>query len=208
MARLRSALFVGFLGLLAAVAPTAEASGPGEPGEFLRDFGKRAVAQLTDASASQEQKEQRFRALLADGFDIEAIAQFIVARYWRGASQEQRAAFVDAFEDYLVQRFLPLFNEYEGEEFAIEQVRADSNRDNIAWVTMRFDRPQGEPVRMDWRIRHDDGSYDILDVKAEGASMAITLRDEYNAVMRREGGLEGLIRVMREQLAKGAYRPS
>ena len=204
---IRIAPLLAFLGMLVVALPAAKAE-IGDPEGFLQNFGDRAVSELTDPGVSAEEKETRFRRLLVEGFDIDAIAQFIAARYWRAASAEQRAAFVDTFKDYLVQSLLPQFDKYDGTSYAIEGVRADSNRDNIAWVTMRFDRPQGEPVRTDWRIRKDDGAYSILDVKAEGASMAITLRDEYNAVMRREGGLEGLIRVMREQLAKGAYKHS
>jgi phospholipid transport system substrate-binding protein len=202
---IRTASLLAFLGMLLFAAPAAQAD-IGDPEGFMQAFGDRAVAELTDTKVPREEKERRFRTLLIEGFDIDGIAQFIAARYWRAASEAQRGAFVETFKDYLVQRFLPLFDEYDGTSFAIESVRADSKRDNIAWVTMRFERPQGEAVRTDWRIRKNDGTYAILDVKAEGASMAITLRDEYNAVMRREGGLEGLIRVLREQLAKGAYK--
>jgi phospholipid transport system substrate-binding protein len=180
------------------------AESPTEADKFLADFGQRAILELTDASASESEKADRFRSLLDEGFDIPLIGQFIVARYWRGASAAEREEFLELFREYLVQRFLPLFALYDGQAFETDGLRLDSKNEAIAWVTIFFDSESGEPFRTDWRVRLRDGRYEILDVKAEGTSMAITLREEYGAVLKRSGGLAGLNAALRKQIAKGA----
>lgn len=192
-------LLLGF-----ATAATAQDNGPDG---FIRNFGQQAIEQLADQSVPMEEREQRFKALLDEGFDLEAISRFIIARQWRSAEESEREAFIAVFKDYLTQRFLPLFEDYSGQDFTTNGVRADGNNEDLSWVRVAFEAPNGEPVATDWRLRRVNGSYKILDVRAEGASMALTLREEYASVMRREGGLAGLVDRLREQVERGAFRP-
>ncbi|MDF2094869.1 MlaC/ttg2D family ABC transporter substrate-binding protein [Aquibaculum arenosum] len=199
-------LFLSLTLLLFTAVPLSAQANEG-PDAFLRDFGQRAVEQLSNDSVPFEQREAEFKAMLDEGFDLEAISRFIIARQWRGASEEDQQAFIAVFKDYLSQRFLPLFEEYSGESFATNGVRPDSDNEDLSWVRISFQSPNGQPVNTDWRLRRVNGSYKILDVRAEGASLALTLREEYASVMRQEGGLAGLVTRLEEQVARGAFRP-
>ncbi|WP_366556098.1 MlaC/ttg2D family ABC transporter substrate-binding protein [Aquibaculum sediminis] len=199
-------LFLSLALLLVVTAPPA-AHANESPDAFLRDFGQQAVEQLSDESVPFEEREAEFKAMLDEGFDLEAISRFIIARQWRGAAEEDRQAFISVFKDYLSQRFLPLFEAYSGESFATNGVRPDSENEDLSWVRISFQAPNGQPVNTDWRLRRVNGGYKILDVRAEGASLALTLREEYASVMRQEGGLAGLVTRLEEQVARGAFRP-
>jgi phospholipid transport system substrate-binding protein len=75
-------------------------------------------------------------------------------------------------------------------------------------IDSRIDRIQGEPYRVSWRVRESDGSFKILDIVAEGVSMAITLRSEYGTVLKNNGGqLPPLTDALREKVARGAFAP-
>lgn len=201
----RPVTFVLLLGLLLAPLP---ALAQGGPSAFLKGFSQEALQELTDKSASDAQKEQRFRSLLKQGFDVPTIAQFVIARYWRSASDTEQQEFIQVFEDYLVQRFLPLFAQYNGQGMKVGEARSDSGSQQLFWVPLQIDQSGGQqPIQTEWRLRAVSGSYKILDVRAEGASMALTLRDEYASVMRQKGGLPGLTQALKEQIAKGAFKP-
>src|SRR3546814_13407450 len=59
-----------------------------------------------------------------------------------------------------------------------------------------------------FRSRETDGTFKILDIVAEGVSMAITLRSEYGAVLKNNGGqLPPLTEALREKVARGAFAP-
>lgn len=200
-------LFLSLALLFFASVPLS-AQANASPDAFLRDFGQQAVAHLSDESVPFEAREAEFKAMLDEGFDLEAISRFIVARQWRGAAEEDQQAFIAVFKDYLSQRFLPLFEAYSGESFTTDGVRPDSDNEDLSWVRISFQAPNGEPVNTDWRLRRVNDSYKILDVRAEGASLALTLREEYASVMRQEGGLAGLVTRLEEQVARGAFRPN
>ena len=48
----------------------------------------------------------------------------------------------------------------------------------------------------------------VFDVVVEGVSMAITLRSEYSSVIKNQGGLPGLVVLLRDKLAKGEFKPA
>ncbi|MFQ6018777.1 MAG: ABC transporter substrate-binding protein [Kiloniellaceae bacterium] len=47
----------------------------------------------------------------------------------------------------------------------------------------------------------------MFDVVVEGVSMVITLRSEYGSVIKRMGGIDGLVRLLRDKLGRGEFAP-
>ena len=59
---------------------------------------------------------------------------------------------------------------------------------------------------MEWRIRIINGKYKIVDIVAEGVSLAMTLRSAYGAFIARHGGdVRALITNLQEELAAGNF---
>jgi phospholipid transport system substrate-binding protein len=162
---------------------------------FISDLGGQAIATLTDHSVAEDERERRFRILLNANFDVPFIGQFVLGRYWPEASEAQRGAYLEVFEDSLVRAYTRRFLDYSGEEFAVGRVVPDESG---ALVTSTLTGSDGEPVRIDWRLRGDSGSFRIVDVIVEGVSMAQTQREEYGAVIDQNGGsIDALIEALR-----------
>lgn len=210
----RAAGLAAALSLLLVLAPTVAAPAAAQdetPAEFLRDFSDKALNRLTGEDLDGEERQRRFFELLEIGFDVPAISQFILARHWRAASEEERTAFVEVFKDYLSQRFLPLFSGSGGADFDLRfgEGQALQGRDDLFDVPVTFAPGDGsEPINTVWRVRQTDGRYKILDVRAEGVSLAVTLRDEYSAVIRRTGGVAGLVEELRRLVESGQVTPA
>lgn len=205
----RQGIFLPVIGLAAALlfAPAgAQANDSEEAARFLTELSQQAIDKLTDATASEDEKKQRFRALMKTSFDLPRIGKFVLGVNWRRASPEQRQRFVEAFEDVQVQRFLPMFAEYSGESLQVTKVRQDKKKPSLFFVGSKVQREQGEPYSLEWRLRRRDDSYKILDVKTEGVSMAVTLRNEYGSVAKKHGidGLIARLRGMADQKGPGA----
>ncbi|WP_299391376.1 phospholipid-binding protein MlaC [Pelagibius sp.] len=194
--------------IFALAATPAAAFNNQQAADFLGGLQERAVAELSDASISDSEKEDRFRRLFNQSFDVPAIGRFVLGRYWRGASQQDRDAFLAVFEDVIVQRFLPLLTENSDARFEIGTVTPIKDRNDVAFVNSQIPRAEGEPYKVSWRIREREGQYKILDIRAEGVSMAQTLRSEYGTVIRQNGGkLNALTAALREKVSGGAFAP-
>jgi len=175
---------------------------------FLDTMRERAIAGLTDTSRSEEEREALFRELLNETFDIERIGRFVVGRYWRQADADDQEAFLQAFEDAIVQRFLPLFSQYKGEQLIVGEAMPDTKNPKFTVVTSTYVDADGRQVKTDWRLLERNGKYKVFDVVVEGVSMAITLRSEYASVIKNQGGLPGLVVLLRDKLAKGEFKPA
>ena len=189
--------------LAAPLAGQARAQAVQDASRFLADLTDRAVDRLTEPGLSDDEQERRFRSLIGEGFDIPAIGRFVLGRYWRRASEADRASFLATFEDLIVQRFLPLFAEYSGGKISIGVARPFTSNPNFISVSSTLLRDEGEPIQIDWRVRRRDGGYRIVDVVAEGISIAVTLRSEYTAVLKQNGGnIDALVRKLRAMIER------
>ena len=196
--RRRAAAVLAAILLAALFAGQARAQAAQDASRFLADLTDRAVDQLTEPGLSDDEQERRFRSLIGEGFDIPAIGRFVLGRYWRRASEADRAAFLATFEDLMVYRFLPLFAEYSGDKINVGVARPFKNNPNFISVSSKLLREGGEPIRIDWRVRRRDDGYRIVDIVAEGISIAVTLRSEYTSVLKQNGGDVGaLVRKLR-----------
>ena len=206
---LGAVLFVGAI-LVAEVASAASTATDEDAGAFLMSFGKRAADEINNESLSEADREQRFRELFNEVIDVPAIGQFVLGIHWRRATAQQRADFLAVFEDMAVQRFLPMITrqsaEYAGRAFSIVDVRRHETNEDRVFVTSSLDREEGPPVRMIWHLREHDGRFKVLDINIEGLSMALTLRREYSSVVKRSGGVDGLITLLREKVEARAFK--
>jgi len=189
---------------LVSTLSASSARSAADAGVFLTELSDRAILQLTEPGITDAEKERRFREFIDEGFDIPAIGRFVIGRYWRKASSAEQQDFLATFKEMMVQRFLPVFGEYSGERLDVGLVRPFAVGSNIFSVSSEVDRPQGEPVKVDWRILQSDGGYKIVDIIAEGVSIAVTLRSEYNSVLKNNGGsVSALTRVLKDKIADG-----
>ena len=58
-----------------------------DPVDFLRSLQDDTIERLSVASLSEEDREQHFRHIFNDNFDLPAIGRFVVGRYWKRASE-------------------------------------------------------------------------------------------------------------------------
>lgn len=186
-----SALCMVFLVLAApAYASASEA--------FVRDLAANALASLGEKGVADEEHNRRFRGLLTQSFDLPRISRFVLGRYWRKATDEQRKSFVSLFEDFTVLAYAGRFREIGSARLSVVKSREVSA--NQVLVSSLIELPDRAPIEVGWRIRARGSELKIIDVVLEGVSMRISLRDEFTAVIRQSGGrVAGLLDALRRK---------
>jgi phospholipid transport system substrate-binding protein len=187
LSRRRTIVALGAACLVGRVGPRPALAG-GTVASFIEGLGDRAILQLADAGISDEERESRFRALLRDSFDVTRISRFVLGRYTRNASTRQMAEFKQLYEDIAVLTYAHLFASYAGQGFKVGREVGDSD-DRYRMVMTEVQPGDGKPpVKLDWQVRINGSSYAVVDIRVEGASMAITQREEFTSVLDRNGG--------------------
>ena len=201
-----TAALAGALLCLTASAGAAAASDEAERAAgYIRDLTETAIAELGDPEASQPARAQRARQLLEANFAGRDLGRFVLGRYWRVATADQQARFLELLREVALQRFLPTFQHLDRDQVTVQRAIADPQAKGVVRVVTRIDVPQRAPVELAWRVRPvEAGGFEIVDIMAEGVSMAITLRSEYASVIDRNGGqVQPLLDQLEQRLAEG-----
>ncbi len=177
----------------------APAQAKGDASSFVQQLGNRAIGVLQDDGSTLAQREAMFRDILVEGFDLNLIGRFVLARYWKKASEEQQANYLRAFGEFIVRKYSAMLGGYAGEVFTVVSEQPSGDKDVM--VLTRIDRPSGPPIETHWRVRGKDGEQRIIDVLVEGISMAMTQRAEFKSVVKRHG-IDGLIQILDAQSSK------
>jgi phospholipid transport system substrate-binding protein len=197
--RLRSAVFAAvvpavfvavflavFLAAPAIGVPAAHAS-PQEATVFMQNYTQRAMAVMEKDGRSREEQIADFRSLLSDGFALGDLARFILGDHAAKAEAREIAAFTRAFETMLVERYAPLLAHADAAEFEVGTARGIEGKSGQYTIETRISLGDGAGAPVLWRVKKTGDGYRILDIMAEGISMAVMLRDEYQAVMQGGG---------------------
>lgn len=164
-----------------------------DAGEFVRKLGDEVVAVLKDQSRDLASRREALRAVFLASFDSKAIARFVLGRYWRVATEAQKARYLSVFPTYVADIYAGQLSKYSGEEFVVLRERQiDTSR---VYVDTEIRRPDRVPLKVDFRVHRTEDGFRTFDVFVEGISLLITKRDEFATVIRRNG-LDGLLTLL------------
>ena len=168
---------------------------------FLSTFINDAVDVLSNDSLSDEHRLREFRRLFNEGFDVDVISRFVLGRYWRVATPEEKKEYRDMFEDYVIATYARRLGGRTGINVAVGRARALTDRGAI--VSSQIIRKKEEPLDVEWRLRRAGDSWRIVDIVIIGISMAVTQRSEFGSVITNNGGkVEALLKSLRSKIAK------
>ena len=171
-----------------------------DAGRFVKALGDDAVTVLNTEEVGSAQRSARYRELLHRGFAIDIIARFVLGRYWRTASEEQRRAYLGLFREYVLDVYAARLDRYTGESFVILKEQPLGDKDTMVSTEIRS--PGGAPIRVDYRVRELGGGHKVIDVLVEGVSLITTQRSESASIVTRPG-FDGLLELLRERTSPG-----
>jgi phospholipid transport system substrate-binding protein len=170
-----------------------------DPGSYVMEMTKNAIDTLTNKSITQTEKEEQFGELFDTNFDVPSISRFVLGKYWKQASLDQKKKFITAFRNYIVKTYSSRFNEYSGETLQLVNFENESNP-KIFLVHTVLEREDAPMIKVDWRIGRKKDKFVILDIIIEGISLAITQRSEFISVIdQNEGSIDRLISLLKEK---------
>lgn len=188
--------------LLAAVlvATPVQAQTALSPDQLVRQTTDELVAEMKvnrDAYAKDHNKLYKMAdEKVLPHFDFTRMSQWVLGRYWKQATPEQRDRFVAQFRDLLVRtystallnytdeqiNYLPLIlKEADGEAVVRTEVKQKSGAPNI-------------PIVYDF-YRNKDGAWKVYDVTIEGVSLVTNYRSVY-ATKIKQDGIDALLATM------------
>lgn len=167
---------------------------PEEAEAFVGALAEHALDTLALQTVSLEEREIEFRQILSEGFALRYIGLLVLGKHRKTASREEIAEYQLYFDEFILKKYSALLGGYAGETFVVLSSRRSGKRDVLVKSEIR--RRAGSSIPTEWRVRRMRAGLKIIDIKVEGISMVQSQREEFNAILTREGMI-GLIAVLR-----------
>ena len=189
--------------LLIAIALTVSVA-PGTPSHAaaINAEGSNTVRSFYDALLANMQagptlgaqgRYARIEPVVRHLFDMSFMTRLAVGPEWERLDEAQRRQVSEAFEHYIAAIYAERFDSYAGERL---QVTGDQPSTGGTIITTEIIKSNGEPVRINYLLRQNGGTWQIADVYLNGTiSELATRRSEFSSILRTRG-IEGLITML------------
>ena len=165
--------------------------------KFVSNFANNAISILGNESLDINQKNLQFTDLVMSSIDMNLISKFVLSKYWKIASQEQRDVYIKAFEEYFISSYANKLDQYSGEKIVIVSSDA-AKKFVIVKSNIVRDGADTLKIELDWRLLTRDGQTKIIDLSIEGISLIVAQREEFQSYLsNNDGDLDALINKLR-----------
>jgi phospholipid transport system substrate-binding protein len=176
-------------GLIGALALGVAAAAPTPPDEVV----KKTTGMLQEAIKSHQAEYKADPKLFykvvdeicTPHFDMAYIAQLILARNYRSASEEQRKRFQEAFKNMMIRSYANALLTYADSlttEWQPSRMAADATETQ---VNSQIKRPNGPPLPMGFAMRLKDNEWKVYDIIVENLSLVTNFRSQVTSEIKR-----------------------
>ncbi|MEX6633937.1 ABC transporter substrate-binding protein [Hyphococcus lacteus] len=153
---------------------------------FAKSLTANATSVLTDENKSEAEKLENFRQVLADGMALDIIGKFMIGDTRKSMSDEQTTRYDAIFPQYITKLYAEQFQEIVGKPLEVVEAKELGARDVI--VRTKFDRKEGSPIMVDWRVRKlRSGDRKAIDIIVSGVSIMLVKREEFSSFVSTNG---------------------
>jgi len=198
------AALVGLGALSQAVSASARAARDPQAEQFVQTRAQKVISTLADKSQSVAQKKASFHTAIDQLADVPKITNFVLGKYARTITPDQRARFSAAFRVYAENVYQNRIDDYHGEKLTVTGSTVRKPGDVIVNTTISGGEV-GQPLPVAWRVLGGGASWKVVDVQFKGVWLAITQQQDFVSTIDNAGGN---VDVLISQLQRDAQRPA
>jgi len=190
-------------------AARAMPAGPEQAADFIRRTGADLTA-IVDAPGPAALRRARLAALVDRVVAVDFLARFCLGRFWHQASAQERVTYVRLFHAILLDNILSHIGTEQrlqtpGFSVAIGRTHADGAEVEVLTTVERAGSPALIVV---WLVRLMPDGPRIVDLRALGTSVRVTVHDDIAAYLaRHDDSIPELLAGMR-RLISAAQAPA
>jgi phospholipid transport system substrate-binding protein len=149
---------------------------------------------------------QLVEAKILPNFDFNRMTQLAVGKHWPRATAQQKKSLVTEFRNLLVRTYSTSLTAFTNQtvEFKPMTIKPDD-----ADVTVRSEirQPGGQPIPIDYSMYKTAFGWKVYDVSIDGVSLVTNYRASFATTIRQKG-IDGLIKALADQSARGTAKPA
>ena len=168
---------------------TVPADEIGKPEDVILSTVDNVIARITADREMLEAQPDTVYDLINDliipVFDFNNMSRWILGKYWKQASEEQRTIFTNEFKDLLVRTYAKAVLGFTNEKVDYLETLTGS-KPNIVMVKTEI-TSDGGVTPVNYTMHISDGRWKVVNVAFEGVSLVETYRKSFASEIRNNG---------------------
>ena len=218
--KIRTRIVSSFLALLMAATPVycasaEESLAPAAPAHpsthddrvaFARNFATTVLAILHNKEKSYADRKNTLRRSFVASLDIDWMAKFVIGKYWRVATPEQREEYSGLYQKYLTELYVKNFAENPNKGiYAINVLGVKDSVDDEFTVNSTMTLTNKQTMHVDYLVKQEGTKYKVIDIVIENVSLIHSHRAEFTELAAQEGvdGVNHHLKDLLDQTASG-----
>jgi phospholipid transport system substrate-binding protein len=174
--------------ILIALLPLSAFGQPQGPKETVQQATDQLLEKLVEVQPLYEEDPEVFFAevekSLAPFIDFDGFARGVMAKYYRRASDEQRAAFTEKFETELIQTYSKALVGFDNQKIEVMPLEAPPERGR-ATVQLNVHGKDGAIYPVVYTMAEVDGAWKLRNVVIEGINIGLQFRSQFGSYMQK-----------------------
>jgi phospholipid transport system substrate-binding protein len=155
---------------------------------------------------NQTRVYQLVEAKVLPNFDFNRMTQLALGKHWPRATATQKQALVTEFRNLLVRTYSSSLTAFSNQtvEFKPLAMKPD---DTDVTVRTQIQQPGGQPLPIDYSMYKTAFGWKVYDVTIDSVSLVTNYRASFASTIR-QSGIDGLIKALAAQSARGEVKPA
>ncbi|THB73980.1 MAG: ABC transporter substrate-binding protein [Gammaproteobacteria bacterium] len=174
--------------------------------DSLFDAIKKERAENEGKDLPSSRVKELVEELVIPSVDFVVMSRWVVGKYWRKMSKEQKKEFTLLFRDLLIKTYagsLPEFVDYKVNYFPYKH---DAKSKKVS-IRMEIERTDGPKVPIAFKLRKNKKSlWKVYDILVDGISLIANYRTTFSSIAKKKG-VSGLIDKLKTGEAEKDAKP-
>ena len=159
------------------------------PEEVVRQVSNDLLQVIEEGRTYIDEDPDRFYQAVHDvlepSVDFPRFARGVMGTYWKRATPEQQARFVEVFKWGLLRTYASALTEFGVGEVTVLDPQGEPKKPNRRTVVMEISTDGGDPFSVDYSMGlGKDGAWKIRNLKAEGVNIGLTYRSQFQSAAK------------------------
>ena len=157
-------------------------------------------------NGNQAKVYQLVEAKILPNFDFNRMTQLALGKHWPRATAKQKQSLVTEFRNLLVRTYSSSLTAFTNQtvEFKPLTMKPD---DTDVTVRSEIRQPGGQPIPINYSMYKTAFGWKVYDVTIDSVSLVTNYRASFANTIR-QNGIDGLIKALADQSARGAAQPA
>jgi phospholipid transport system substrate-binding protein len=157
-------------------------------------------------NGNQAKVYQLVEAKILPNFDFNRMTQLALGKNWPRATAKQKQSLVTEFRNLLVRTYSSSLTAYTNQTVEFKPL-AMKPEDTDVTVRSEIRQPGGQPIPINYSMYKTAFGWKVYDVTIDGVSLVTNYRASFANTIR-QNGIDGLIKALADQSARGGAQPA